>query len=103
MYDNGRFDGNMIGKENAGRIYGACLATMWATLIATLLNESLHALSRRAVGVIFVALWMGFYLTGVWATGERKHELDKKFPLSSRVLRERKKELYDWLGSRGKR
>jgi hypothetical protein len=52
---------------------------------------------------LFIVLWMGFYVAGVWAFTERRAELDSKFPISSKELRRRKKEFYDWLGSRGRR
>jgi hypothetical protein len=43
------------------------------------------------------------YCAGFWALVDRPAELDRKFPTSSKELRRRKKELYDWLDSLGRR
>jgi hypothetical protein len=91
----------MIGKRNIGRFYGVLLATMYATLVTGII----YGLSRPPLGwvfVLFVALWIGFYFAGVWAAVDRPAELNRKLPLSSKELRRRKKEFYDWL-ARGPR
>jgi hypothetical protein len=55
------------------------------------------------VGLMFITLWVGFYFAGVWLIGNRRAELDRKFPVSSDDLRKRKKTFYDWPASQGRR
>jgi len=93
----------MIGKKNQGRFYGVLLATMYATLVTGIIYGLWSALHIGSVVSIFVALWIGFYFTGVWAAGDRPAELKRKFPVSSKDLRRRKKEFFDWLGTQGRR
>jgi hypothetical protein len=47
--------------------------------------------------LIFSGLFIGFYFAWRWVFFERLDELDKKFPVSSKELRRRKKEFYDSL------
>ena len=92
----------MIGKRNIGRSYGVLMATIYATLVTGII----YGLWRLPIGwtlFVFVALWIGFYFTGVWAAVDRPAELNRKLPVSSKELRRRKKEFYDWLGTRGRR
>ena len=53
--------------------------------------------------LIFIGLGVGFYFVGIWAVVDRPAELNKKFPISSKELRRRKKEFYDWVNSLGRR
>lgn len=93
----------MIGKKNTGRFYGACLATIYATLIIGTVYELWSGLHITLALLIFIALWIGFYFAGVWAAVDRPAELNRKFPISSKELRRRKKTFYDWLDSQGRR
>jgi hypothetical protein len=53
--------------------------------------------------LVFTGLFVGLYFAGFWALVDRPDELNKKFPISSKELRRRKKEIYDWLDSLGHR
>jgi hypothetical protein len=85
----------MINKENAARIYGILLATMFATVVTVALYRPLRGMTV-ALTSLFVASWAGFYLVGVWI-------FLRKFPTSSHELRRQRKELYTWLRSQGRR
>ena len=93
----------MIGKKNIGRLYGVCLATVYATLISGAVYGFWPGLHIALRLLIFLALWIGFYFTGIWTAIDRPAELDRKFPISSKELRTRKKAFYDWLASQGRR
>ena len=47
--------------------------------------------------VIFVAMWILFRIVWGWVFFQRRAELDKKIPVSSKELRKRKKEFFDSL------
>lgn len=91
----------MLSKKVQGRTYGGFLATIYGGIftVAIHLWLGLHVVSAS---LIFIALWIGFYRTGVWMVTERPAELDKKIPVSSKELRTRKKRFYEWLDSQGK-
>jgi hypothetical protein len=88
----------MIDKKDIGWLYGILLATFYATLTTGIVYKVRH-LHLTLVIVIFICLWIGFYFTGVWIVVDRPAELEKKFPISSREHRRRKKEFFDSLDS----
>lgn len=92
----------MISKENSGRAYGVVLAAIYATLITVTVHDVWPRL-HIALALLFIGLFVGIYFTGLWMLVYRPAELDKKFPLSSKELRRRKKEFYAWLDSLGHR
>ena len=47
--------------------------------------------------VIFVAMWVLFRIVWGWVFFQRRAELDKKIPVSSKELRKRKKKFFDSL------
>jgi hypothetical protein len=47
--------------------------------------------------VIFVAMWLLFRIVWGWIFFQRRAELDKKIPVTSRELRKRQKEFFDSL------
>ena len=91
----------MIRKKNVGRLYGACLATIYATLITGIVYG--FWVTAHLALLIFAVLWIGFYFTGIWTIVDRPAELSRKFPVSSKELHKRKKAFYDWLASQGRR
>jgi len=93
----------MINKKNIGRLYGICLATIYATLATGIVFGIWRGLPATLVLLIFVALWIGFYFTGIWIAVDRPDELKRKFPIGSKELSRRKREFYDWLASQGRR
>lgn len=99
-----RADGSiMVGKKNIGRFSGVCLAIVGVGLVAAALQGFLRTLNFALAVLIVVGLGVGFYVAGVWATTDRRDELDRKFPISSNELRKRGKSFYDWLASQGRR
>jgi hypothetical protein len=93
----------MINKKNIGRLYGVCLATIYATLATGIIYGVWRGLHAIPVLLIFVVLWVGFYFTGIWIAVDRPDELKRKFPISSKELSRRKREFYDWLALHGRR
>jgi hypothetical protein len=93
----------MLNKKNIGRAFGVSLATIYATLIAETIYDICPGMHVWLVWLIFICLFTGLYCAGFWALVDRPVELDRKFPTSSKELRRRKKELYDWLDSLGRR
>ena len=91
----------MLNKKNYGRAFGVCLATIYASMIAGTVYETWPGYAWL-VWLIFICLFIGFYCAGFWALVDRQAELDRKFPISSKELRRRKKELYDWLDTLGR-
>jgi hypothetical protein len=92
----------VIGKQNIGRLYGVCLATVFTSLIAAGTHELWREHTITALPIL-VLLWIGFYFTGRWVAVDRPAELNKKIPVSSKELRRRTKAFYDWLASQGRR
>jgi D-alanyl-lipoteichoic acid acyltransferase DltB (MBOAT superfamily) len=93
----------MMNQRSVGQWLGICMATVYATLVVVMVRGLWHGLHVAVTLLLFVGLWIGFYFAGVWASTERRAELDMKFPTSSKELRRRKKEFYDWLASQGRR
>jgi hypothetical protein len=93
----------MMNQKSLGQLSGICLATVSAALIVLMVRGLWHGLHIAPTLLLFVVLWIGFYFAGVWASTERRAELDRKFPISSKELRRRKRVFYDWLASRGRR
>jgi hypothetical protein len=94
----------MIGKRNIGRIYGASLATIYATLVTGIIYpfwSGFH--SFAAILLIFSALWIGFYAAGFWAAVDRPAEFRRKIPTSAKELRRTKKEFFERLQSQGRK
>lgn len=81
----------MIEKKTIGRLYGICLATIYATLATGIVYGIFRSLHLISVLLIFVALWIGIYFTEIWITVDRPAELSRKFPISSKELREEEK------------
>jgi predicted Na+-dependent transporter len=55
----------MIKKKNVGRIYGVCLATMYAALATIAIHGVWHGPHVALVFLLFISLWIGFYCAGV--------------------------------------
>lgn len=92
----------MIGKRHGGQITGLLYAGVFAPLIAAMVHGRWPRLPIVLIVIIFVALIIGFYFVGIWVAIDRPAELDKKFPISSKELRRRKKALFEWLDSQGR-
>jgi hypothetical protein len=90
-------------KKTTGRVWGVVLATMFAPLITAVLHNIWSELPIAPTLLVFICLWVGFYLAGIWMLVERPAELDRKFPISSKELRRRRKAFYDWVDSLGRR
>jgi hypothetical protein len=90
-------------KKTTGRVWGIVLATSFGSLIAATIRGVWPGMPLALTFLTLVCLWIGFYFTGIWMLVERPAELDKKFPISSKELRRRRKEFYDWVDSLGRR
>ena len=87
----------MIGKKSAGRLLGVCFVVTFGVLITAKIYGLWPGMHLALTVLIFIGLGVGFYLTGIWVVVDRPAELNKKFPISSKEHRRRKKEFYDWL------
>ena len=92
----------MFGTKISGILAGVFVATVFAPLV-TLAIHSWVVLRPLVTAVVLLVLWVGFYMAISWAVGERRSELDRKFPITSSEHRRRRKQLYDWLSSQGRR
>ena len=95
--------GGMISKKNSGRLLGVCFAATYGILITAGVYGLWPGMHIALILLLFIGLSVGFYFAGIWATVERPAELDRKFPISSKEVRRRKKEFHDWLNSLGRR
>jgi hypothetical protein len=88
----------MLSKENTGRAYAILLASMWAFVI-TLLTCVWFDLNAVWSLLLFLILWIGIYITGLWTFICRPTELNKKFPITGQEFRKRREEFYAFLNS----
>ncbi len=93
----------MMNKNTTAQAYGIILATMFSILVTYVIYGAWPGLHISLILILFIGLWAGFYLAGIWAILYRPEELNRKFPLSGKELRRRKNEFYDWLSSQGRR
>jgi len=93
----------MLSNKNSGRALGVSLAVIYASLITLVTHRLWLGLRPIIISALFVGLCVGCYFAGIWVVDERPSELNKRFPVSSKDLRRRKKEFYDWLDSHGRR
>jgi hypothetical protein len=68
----------MIEQNSIRRFSGVCLATAYATLVTGIVYGLWRGLHIALVLLIFVALWIGFYFTGITPVG-RPAEPNRKF------------------------
>jgi hypothetical protein len=91
----------MLSKENIGRTYGILVGSTLAVFVTFFLRRFLHLQVIPTV-LLFIILEVACYRLGVWAMIERPEELDKKFPLTVKDLRRKRRVFYDWLNSQRK-
>jgi hypothetical protein len=92
----------MMNKNTTAIAYGIVLATMYATLVTSVIYGIWPGLKMLPVLLVFVSLWVGFCLAGIWSI-YRKDELARKFPVSGPEHRKRNMQFYDWLRSQVRR
>jgi hypothetical protein len=90
-------------KKTTGRVWGILFGIPFGSLIATIAHHLWPELEIALIFLIFVGLCVGFYFAGLWVMVDHPAELDRKFPISSKELRRRRKEFYDWVDSLGRR
>jgi hypothetical protein len=88
----------MIGKKSIGRLIGACYAAVFGTFIMVGIHDYLPDMSIGVFRLLSSAVFAAFYFAGRWIAVRK--EQDKKLPTSSKELRGKTKEFYDWLDSR---
>ena len=93
----------MMSKNNAASAFGAFLATMYAALLAVMIHDHWPALHVAVLLLIFITLWAGFFLAGIWVFLYRPAELTRNFQLAAKNSAKEKENLYEWLGSQGRR
>jgi hypothetical protein len=81
------------------RILSGLVAACCAGLATPVLHGLLPRLDAFASVMSFVILWLAFYLVWMWISIERTAELEKKFPITGKEVRERRKAFHDWLAS----
>jgi hypothetical protein len=91
----------MLKKRTIGRAFGVCLALIYGSLIATGVWDLWSRIGVWPSVIILVLLGVGLYRVGVWISVDRPAELNRKIPISSKELRRRTKEFYDWLAAQG--
>jgi hypothetical protein len=91
----------MINRKNIGRIFGICLAAIYAPLILIGIYSDWSKVNVVLGFLLFGALSIALYWVGIWV--ELRDERNKKLPMSSGELRRRTKDFYEWLSSRGRR
>jgi hypothetical protein len=94
---------DMLAKKTIGRLFGVCLATVFAPFVSGIVYWLSGGLRFGFLVAIFVALWIGFYFAGIWTAVDRPAELDRKIPINSKELRKNRNAFYDWLASQGRR
>lgn len=90
-------------KKTVGRVAGVIVAGTFGSLIAASVHSLWRGMPTALTVLLFICLWVGCYFAGLWMQVERPAELDRKFPISSKELRSRKKKFYDWVESLGRR
>ena len=95
--------GSMFSRHTVSRLYGICLAVAYVCLVAVAFNGLWHRIGTWLTAILLIVLGVGFYFAGVWASLDRPAELQRKMPITSKELRRRKNEFYDWLAKQGRR
>jgi hypothetical protein len=75
--------GGMIQQKNIRRFSGVCFAAAYATLVTGIVHGLWRGLHIALVLLIFVALWIGFYFTGLIPVGrpaEPKRKFSRGYP-----------------------
>jgi hypothetical protein len=91
----------MVSGKNIGRIFGVCLAAMFATPIIFEIHNRWPSMNIALAFVFFGSICVAFYSAGVWV--QARDERNRKRSISGKELRKRKEEFYDWLASLGRR
>ena len=90
-----RISEDMMDKNTTARAYGVILATMFAIMVTLAVYEVWPGLHTSMILLMFIGLWVGFFLTGIWI-------ITREFPISGAERRRRNKQFYDWLRSQGR-
>jgi hypothetical protein len=86
----------MMSKNTTARAYGVVLATMFAFLVTFVIRGFWPGMNVLITFVVFVGLWVGFFVTGIWV-------FTREFPITGAEHRRRSKQFYDWLRFQGRR
>jgi hypothetical protein len=88
----------MIGEKSLNRTYALCFAAVFGALTVGGFNRP--DMSRRVLLLLSGPVFVAFYFVGRWIAV--RDELNKKLPTSSKELRRKTEEFYDWLDSQGR-
>jgi len=90
----------MIRKTNIARIAGVCVAAIYGTFIMVGVHDRWPKMSTLGLLLLSGAVCVVLYLAGRWIAV--RNELNKRLPTSSKELRRRRKEFYNWLNLKGR-
>jgi ABC-type uncharacterized transport system permease subunit len=90
----------MIAKKGIGPLLGACYGAVFGVLMIAVLHSYRPDMSVWKLVLLLAAFFVAFYFVGLWV--HVRNEQNKKLPTSSKELRRRTKEFYDWLASQGR-
>jgi hypothetical protein len=90
----------MIGKKSIGPLLGLCYAAVFGTFATLGIHDYFPGLSTRVFVLLSGAAFVAFYCVGKWV--HSRGEQNERLPTSSKELRRRTKEFYDWLDSQGR-
>lgn len=89
----------MIDKKYQGPFLGICYAIVFGSFAMIGLHDYWPNLSIRALLLRSSVGFLAFYFAGRWVAV--KSEMNRKLPTSSKELRRRTKQFYNWLASQG--
>jgi hypothetical protein len=87
----------MISKKSRGPLLGLFYAAIFGTFATIGIHDYFPEMSMRVFVLLLGAVFVALYFVGNWVQG--RMEQNKKLPTSSKELRRRKKQFYDWLDS----
>ncbi len=93
----------MMNKNTSALASSLVVATTSAIVVTYLVSGGWPGLHIALLLAIFVGLWIGFFVMGVWIMFYRADELDRKLPISGAERRRRNRQFYEWLRSQGRR
>jgi hypothetical protein len=97
LLDKKKLQNWMMNKNTSAQAYGAVLATIFASLVTCVVHDIWPGLHFSLILIMFITLWVGFLITGIWIIRYRSDELNRKLPISGTEHRRRKREFYEWL------
>jgi hypothetical protein len=89
----------MINKKYQGPFLGVCYAIVFGSFAVIGIHDYWPDISIRAFLLLSGGAFIALYFAGRWVAV--KSEMNRKLPTSSKELKRRTKEFYNWLASQG--